>query len=253
MPFWDETSDESLKKRHSLGADHRRPSSSTGEVSPIRCARSCSTATSPDQSERRQTPTTASPRATRRCAIRSSGLVGPLGPRRHHRPTTRSTRTRRPNVALLNKNIIAWLTSKIVVNGKTVTDQRARQVRPPAWTHRITRCSPTPPRQQEYNADRRSRRSCSLESPAQQHSLGGRRLRRAEGDGLLAHSGRQRRHGRERHRRPRPDLLLPPLLRRPGVLALAAEAWSDRPAVDHRGLPRNQFGGQPGPDAWHRA
>ena len=155
------------------------------------------------------------------------------------------------NVGLLNTNVINWLTSSITVDGQVipthVKDKYERCLNAPNYTVFSNTTSAA-----QWNEDNDASPVTPLGVAAQQHPPGGRRLRRAqraERGRRFADRRRQRRHGRERHRRARPDLLLPPLLRRSDVLALAAAQRLHRPSRRDRGLPGNQFGRQPGPDA----
>ena len=56
-----------------------------------------------------------------------SGLVGSRPTSRRPRRTTRNISTPARNVELLDQNIVAWLTSSIIVDGKTIpTNERKK-------------------------------------------------------------------------------------------------------------------------------
>ena len=118
-----------------------------------------------------------------------------------------------------------------------------------AWTRRTTRSSRTRRRPRSgttISTPRRTSAVVPLESPHNSIHLavGGFDVRKmfdvSPIDGANGDMGENDTAGS------RSDLLLPPLLRRPGVLALAEEARLHRPPGDHPGVSGHQLGGPPG-------
>ena len=156
----------------------------------------------------RTTPNYSKPQGYETVRYPLSGLVG----NPDDQAATKAHNAKYPdydeNVKLLNAEHHGLARpSAIVVGRQDSARPSERQFTRPASTRRTTPCSPTPPRRPQWNTTTRRPPVAALEKPAQRHPSRGRRLRRARPRRLLADRRRQRRHGRERHRRARPDLL----------------------------------------------
>ena len=122
------------------------------------------------------------------------------------------------NVGYLNDNVATWLSGKIRVGGQWVGEVESQFVQ----------CLNAPNYTLFSNTTSAGARTqpatCAARTAAQHDASRGRRLRLSRPGRSLAHPGRERRHGRKRHRRARSHFLLPPLLHRLHVLDLAASA-----------------------------
>ncbi|WP_218511878.1 tyrosinase family protein [Variovorax sp. dw_308] len=149
LPFWDETSDESLNKGvpWALTTETYKLD---GVVIPNPLKSFVFNRNIQDHLSPFPDTDYSKPKGYETVRYPLSGLVGPsdLAATQTHNAQYPDPAT---NTALLNKNIIAWLTSKIVVNGVTVTsnvhDKYARCLEAPNYTLFSNTTS-----QQEYNA-----------------------------------------------------------------------------------------------------